>query len=220
MYRFSLSFHLRLILLVLLPIIPALGVTFYSGFEQRRIAATQAKEQALRLDRLFSSNQSELIEGGRHLLYTLAQLPQVRNFDSAFCCSLFANLLKQYPWYLNIGVAKPDGHIFASAFPMAQPVNIADRSYFQLALQTRNFAIGDYQIGRIVGKPVVNFGYPVRDETGETKAVVYVVLNLDWLNQPAAKADLPPGSTLTAINHNGLILAHYILNRRSGLARP
>ncbi|MBI5968531.1 MAG: PAS domain S-box protein [Deltaproteobacteria bacterium] len=209
MYRFFFSMRFRLILLVLCAIIPALGVTLYSGLEQRRIAATQAKEEALRLARLLSNSQNELIEGGRHLLYTLAQLPQVRKCDSAFCCSLFADLLKQYPWYLNIGAAKPDGSIFASAVPMDQPVNIADRSYFQLALQTRNFAIGDYQIGRIVGKPVVNFGYPVLDEAGKVKAVVYVALSLDWLSQLAAKADLPPGSTLTVVNHNGLILARH-----------
>jgi len=209
MHGFFFSLRFRLILLVLCAIIPALGLMLHSGFEQRQIAATQAKEEALRLARLLSNSQNELIEGGRHLLYTLAQLPQVRNCDSAFCCALFADLLKQYPWYLNIGAAEPDGHIFASAVPMAQPINIADRSYFQLALQTRSFAIGDYQVGRIVGKPVVNFGYPVLDEAGNPKAVLFVALNLAWLNQLAARADLPLGSTLTVMNHNGLVLARH-----------
>ncbi len=103
MPRFFFSIRFRLILLALLIIIPALGLTFYTGLEQRRIAATQAKEEPLRLARLIASNQNQLIEGARHFLYPLGQLPQVCNREPALCSSLFANLIKQYPWYLNIG---------------------------------------------------------------------------------------------------------------------
>jgi PAS domain S-box-containing protein len=209
MSRFFFSIRFRLILLVLLAVIPALGLTFYTGIEQRRIASAQAKEEALRLARLVSSNQSQLIEGARHFLYMLAQLSPVRNCDSASCCSLFADLLKQYPWYLNIGAAEPNGNIFASAIPFTQSVNIADRSYFRRALQSRNFGIGEYQIGRIVGKPVVNFGYPVIDEMGELRAVVYVALDLTWLNQLAVQVELPTGSTLTVVDGKGTILARH-----------
>ncbi len=209
MNRFFFGLRFRLILLVLLAVIPALGLTFYSGLEQRRIVADQAKGELLRLTRFISTNQSQLIEGTRHFLYLLAHLSQVQNCDSASCRLLFANLLKRYPWYLNIGAAYPDGNIFAGALPMAQLINIADRSYFRLALKERKFAIGDYQIGRSTGKPAINFGMPVIDGGGKVKAVVYVALRLDLLNQLSACADLPKGSTVTVINHNGMILAHH-----------
>jgi signal transduction histidine kinase/CheY-like chemotaxis protein/HAMP domain-containing protein len=209
MHRFFFSLRFRLILLVLLAVIPALGLILYTGIEERRIAAAQAKEDALRLVRLVSSNQSQLIEGARHFLYTLAQLSQVRNCDPAACCSLFATLLRQYPWYLNIGVAGQDGNIFASALPLARPVNAADRKWFQRAFKTCAFSIGDYQIGRITGKPSVNFGHPVLNEEGKVKAVVFVALDLTWLNQLPAKVQLPLGSTLTRIDQSGMILARH-----------
>ena len=209
MYRFFFSLRFRLILLVLLAVIPALGLTFYTGLEQRRIAAIQAKEEALRLARLVSSNQSQFVEGARHFLYTLAQLPQVRNCEPALCRSLFANLMRQYPWYLNIGAVEPDGNIFASAVKMTRPVNSADREWFRRAIQARSFSIGDYQIGRITGKRSVNFSHPVLDESGKLKAVVFVALDLAWLNQLSARAELPPGSTLTLIDRNGMVLARY-----------
>lgn len=209
MYRFFFSLRFRLILLVLLAVIPALGLTLYTGLEQRRIAAIQVKEEALRLAKLVCAHQGQLMEGSRHFLYMLAQLSQVQNCDPASCSSLFSNLLKQYPWYLNIGVAHPNGNIFASALPLAQLVNIADRPYFQMALKTRKFAIGDYQIGRITGKPAVNFSYPVLNEVGKVKAVVFVALDLTWLNQLPSKVQLPPGSTLTVIDHNGMILTRH-----------
>ena len=209
MGRFFFSLRFRLTLLVLFAVLPALGVTFYSGLEQRRIVAMQAKEESLRSARLVSTHQNQLVEGSRHFLYMLAQLSQVQNCDPASCSSLFANLMKQYPWFLNIGAVYPDGNIFASALPQSQPVNIADRSYFRLALKTRKFSIGDYQIGRIHGKPSVNFGYPVLDRDGRVKAVVFVSLCLDWLNQLSTRANLPSGSTLTVIDHNGVILARH-----------
>jgi len=208
LFSFS-SLRFRLLLLVLFAIIPALALTLYSGLEQRRHAAEHVQDDSLQLARHVSAEQERMIEGVRQSLYILAQLPQVRECNKATCSRLFGELLKQYPHYLNIGAATLDGNIFASAIPITRTVNIFDRPYFQQALKTRKFAIGEYQIGRIVGKPVVNFGYPVIGETRNVTAVVFVALDLTWLNQLAAQVQLPNGSTLTLIDHKGTILARY-----------
>ena len=42
------------------------------------------------------------------------------------------------------------------------------------------FSSGEYSIGRIVKKPVINFGYPVKNTTNEVIAVLSVVLDLDY----------------------------------------
>jgi len=146
MSRFFSSLRFRLILLVLFAILSAGAVVLHSGLEQRQLVASQAKEEALRLVRLISNNHRQLIEGASHFLSVLAQLSPVRKCETASCASLFADLLKQYPWLLNIGAAYQDGNIFASAVPLPRPINIADRSYSQSALKTRRFAIGDYQL--------------------------------------------------------------------------
>ena len=56
------SHRFRLILLVLFVIIPAGAVVLHSGLEQYQLAASHAKEEALRLARLISNNHSQLIE--------------------------------------------------------------------------------------------------------------------------------------------------------------
>jgi len=82
MRKFSFSsLRVRLIILVLLAIIPALGLTLYTGLEQRQIATNQAKDEALRLAHFASSRQRQLIEGAHQFLHILAQLPQVRCCD-------------------------------------------------------------------------------------------------------------------------------------------
>jgi signal transduction histidine kinase len=203
------SLRARLILLVLLAVIPALGVICYVAQEQRRVVSVEAQQNALRLARLVSANQENSVEGARQLLTALAQVPVVRAGHPAPCSAFLGDLLKAYPLYANFGVTDPKGEIFCSGLPLKDRVNAADRAWFQRAVQTRDFAIGDYQIGRITGKATVNFGYPILDDKGQTRAVAFAALDLAWLNKLAAETNLPPGTTVTVIDPNGTIFVRY-----------
>ena len=86
---------------------------------------------------------------------------------------------------------------------------MATASIFGGAVETRDFAIGEYQVGRITGKATVNFGYPVLDDAGHVGAVVFAALDLAWLNELARQVGLPPGSMLTVIDRHGTILSRY-----------
>ena len=80
---------------------------------------------------------------------------------------------------------------------------------FSARSETRDFAIGEYQVGRISGKASVNFGYPVLDDAGHVRAVVGAPLDLACSAELANQAGLPPGSMLTVIDRNGTILSRY-----------
>ncbi len=210
MRRFSFSsLRVRLLLLVLLAVVPALGLIIYTGAETRRTASMEAQANALRLAQSVSSTQDDLFEGARQLLIALAQLPEVRKRDSKACNTLFANLLKQYPLYSTLGAADAKGDPFCSAIPIRKPFNVADRAWFQRAIQYRGFGVGDYTMGRVTGKASLHFGYPVLDDGGAVQAVVLVGLDLDWLNAHIAKSELPAGTTLTVIDRKGTILVRF-----------
>ena len=88
------SFHsLRtlLVLLVLLAVTPALVLILYTASEQRRVAAAQAQDEALRLARIVSSQQQRFIEGARQLLMALAKRPDVRHARAGACTTAFAD---------------------------------------------------------------------------------------------------------------------------------
>ncbi len=207
-FSFS-SLRVRLLLLVLLAVVPALGLILYTASEQRRSAAAEAKDSALQLARSFSSSQDELIESVRQLLTALAQMPMVRDGNTAECNSVFADLLKQYPRYNNFVATKPNGDVFCSAVPSARQVNLADRPHFQSAVRTGGFAIADYLVARTTGKPILSFAYPVLDASGQIKAVVFAGLDLEWFNALVAKTKLPAGTTLTVIDRRGTVLARF-----------
>ena len=201
--------RVRLLLLVLLAGLPSLGLILYTGLEQRRLAATQVQDNALRVARMASAEQERFIEGAHQLLTALARLPEVRAGQPGPCNALLADMLKQYPLYVNFGVTTADGLIICSAVPIDKPVPATDRAWYQRTVKTGTFAIGDYQIGRITGKPTVNFGYPLFDEDGKLHGVVYAALDLTWLNRLAAEARLPAGAALTVIDSRGQVLARY-----------
>ncbi len=204
------SLRVRLILLVLLAVLPALALTLWNAERARQREAARVQEDAQRLTRLTASNVEQFVEGARQLLVALSRFDRVRNQDVAGCDVLLADLLTQYPTYANLGVADPNGDLFCSALPLTGLVHSADRAWFQRAVETRTFAVGDYQIGRVTGKPTINFAYPALDETtGALRAVVFAALDLAPLNHLVAEAEMPPGAVLTLLDDHGTILARH-----------
>jgi len=203
------SLRTRLLLLVLLAVIPALGLTLYTNLEERQLRKALVQEHAMRLSRLVSADHERLIEDARKLLAALARLPGVREGKRAACDPLFADLLTRHSSYANLGVIGADGNVLCSGLPMTGQVYVGDRAYFRRARETRDFAIGDYQIGRITRKATVNFGHPVLDNRGHVRVVLFAALDLAWLNELAGRVGLPAGSTLTVIDRNGTILSRY-----------
>ncbi len=198
----------RLLMLILLTLIPLAGLTLYSHVEQRKQNAREAIASAQRLVELYAGTQQRLTDNTRFLLSLLAQFPQVRRRDPA-CRAFMANLLRGYPYYVNLAAAGPDGNVYCSATPATGPVNLADRDYFRRAVQSHHFAIGNYVFGRISKRPTVILAYPMLNESGEVLGVVLAALDLTWLNSIFSQARLPNGSTMTALDRSGTVLAHY-----------
>jgi PAS domain S-box-containing protein len=193
----------------------------YAGVEGRRHAATESQAAALAVARLAAVEQHQLIEGTRQLLVGLSQLPEVANHDGPRCSALFAEIRARFPAHANLGAATPTGDLFCSALPMPEPVNIKDRPYFQRVIDTRKFAVGSFLIGRVTGRPSLPLAYPAIDRAGRLRAVVFVALDLSWLNHLRADALLPEGSTLTVFDGDGVVLARYPLaEERVGQAIP
>ncbi|MFH1581243.1 MAG: hypothetical protein ABIC39_04125, partial [Pseudomonadota bacterium] len=145
------SLRLRLIILVLIATIPALGINLHSGFEQRKHVRQTALDEARRLAQDFSATHDRLILNARQILFTLSKTSEVQQQDKAACSKLFADIMKQSEGYTALVATKPNGDLFASSKPITSPINFSDRPWFQRVLKTRDFVIGEYLIGRVSG---------------------------------------------------------------------
>jgi diguanylate cyclase (GGDEF)-like protein/PAS domain S-box-containing protein len=209
MYHFFTTLRFRLILLVSLAVLPALGVILYSGLEQRRMAAYEAKKDLLDMTHHASSYQERVVEGVRQLLFTLAQLPAVQQQDGPVCSAIFANLVEKQKIFGNISAVDRQGKVYATGrLQPGQAPSDAGRSHFERALKTQDFAIGEFGIGRTSGKATLHFAYPVIDH-GVVQGVVSASVILDYLNTLVARTQMSAGSMLTVIDRDGTILARH-----------
>jgi len=201
-------FRTRLLLLLALVLLPEMGLVVYSNLQQRQTEKEAARETAVALSRLAAAYHESYVKNTRQLLATLNELQFfVLSTNRAFCESNFVNLRRLLPDYLNFGLIETNGTLFCSAEPGKGPVNLKDRSYFQRVLQTRDFAMGDFQIGRLTGQPALNFGYPVMDEKGRLRRVIYASLKLSLLSQAMTRLALPVGGSVLVVDQNGTVLA-------------
>jgi len=197
----------RLLLLVLLAVLPALGLVGLSAAQNRATLAREVRENAFRLARLTASGHDAAIEGARQLLTGLARAPEIRIPGSPRCAGLLADLLERFPSYANFGVVSLDGVITCSGLATNGTVSAADRTWFREAVRTLGFAVGEYQVGRVTQQQTLNFGLPVLDGSGHLTAVVFAALSLRAFEDVATVADLPAGSTVVVVDAKGVILS-------------
>ena len=203
----------RLVALILLAIVPALVLVIDSGMTERRLAETAAHDAALRVTKNAASTLDRGVDDAHDVLATLAVTADLPGASPAACEAQFAavhtRLQERGVAFTVLGVAAPDGTLTCSSPPLTEPVNVADRLYFRRAVETGQFVVGDFVIGRVSHRPSFNVGMPDFDGQGNLRAVLVAGLDFSWLEQIVADAQLPDGSTVLALDGQGLVLARY-----------
>ncbi|HEX7976902.1 MAG TPA: ATP-binding protein, partial [Anaerolineales bacterium] len=175
----------------------------------RREAAVTVQQDALRLARLAASDNQVMVESARQFLITLAYLPEVTGDEQQGCSQLLSSLISHNPNYTALSVAHPNGQVFCSSARIDRTVSLGDRPYFQKALASRDFVLGEYTVDRLTGSPVLPFAYPVLGADGQVKAIVVAGLDLSWFIQVAQKVQLPDQAVLLVVDPQGIILSRY-----------
>lgn len=203
------SLRARLFLLVFLAVVPALVAILYTAAEERQLARTQVQESTLRLVRLAAAEQGRFLQSTHQLLAALAHSRAVRDRDETACSALLGEFLARYALYADLSVSTPNGDIFCNALPFSGSLNLSRFSWFQRTVRSRNFTIGEYQLGPVSNKFVLIVSYPVLDDTGTVLGVAAASLDLTWLGQTETYASLPVGATFTAVDRTGTVILHY-----------
>src|SRR3990172_8520450 len=210
MARFAFSsVRARLLILVLLVIIPALGLVVHMAREERQQEISQAGQSTLKLAREATIQQQRSISQTRDFLSELSRYPEFDHPKAEACTALLAKKLKDHPEYANVFVLTLDGELVCSALQFEGRVNASDRVYFRLAVARKGFSVGEYQIGPVTGKATVGFGHPVLDGTGKFTAVLAASLDLTHLSDLIKDTRLPTGSAMLLIDSKGTVLVHH-----------
>jgi len=201
----------RFLVLVLLALLPAIGLTIYNASRMRQAALTDIEKNVERDATLIAGEVERLIESTREILTVFSRFDQIHSPDPDTCSSYLAVLRIDFTRYMNIGIADKDGDIICSALPFQGTVNVADRDYFQQAMRTYDFAVGAYQIGRITNHPTINMGYPILDDRNRPAGVVYAALDLGELRSSLKEtfSSLAGSTDISIVDASGRILSRY-----------
>ena len=217
----------RLFVVVFLAVLPALAIQIYNETQLKQSREAEVRQDALRLAKFASGEIDRIIDNGRALAVAIANSPAVRNKDAAACADYAAALAKIFPQYLAIGAIDRDGRVFCSSRPITPGTSAADRWYFQEAIRTGKFVIGDYAIGHLVKKPIVPLNLAFLGPDGRIAGVVYLSLDIDWLARYFENDRLiNQDATLAIADRNGVILvrlpdnSHYVGTKFSDVYRP
>jgi PAS domain S-box-containing protein len=202
----SLGLRDQLIILVLLVLLPALGLVVYFGLEQRQAAVEDAKQHIVGLVRIFGHEQDRLVETTRHILHTMANIPDIRDMDVAATDRILADIRGHMPFYTTLVAVRPSGEVFGCALPETKPINVADREWFDAVKKAKTFTVGRFLISRSSHKASLPMALPILDGQGRVDMVLGAALDLECYGSLYDHASLPAEASLTLADAGGTVL--------------
>jgi len=203
------TLRIRITLLVLLAIAPALALLFYSAGSAREREADRVLQNALTLAHMVQNQQQEVISSAHQLLIAISQIPAVRNSDHPECNQTLAELRQAYEGYVSMALIDTTGEMRCTSVVPFQPVSYADRFWFREVMEKKQFVVGEYVIGRLTGKPVLTLALPLKDGQENITFILTIGLDLNWFNQEFADQHLPPETVVNVFDQAGTIVARY-----------
>ena len=204
------SIRKSLITLVLLAVLPALAILLYTGYELRGKVVDDAKGFALVQVQAMAAHHQRVVDNARLLLVTLAKTSEVRNLDSAACQDLLADILSRHPAYVSLFLADARGRVLVTV-PAAEAsaADIGESKYFQDALRTSVFTVGDYTLLQTRHRVVVQFAQPIIAAGGEPAGILVAAFDLSYFGGLFFETRLPARSVFTLTDANGIRLTRF-----------
>jgi PAS domain S-box-containing protein len=210
----------KLLFLLLVIFLPALGIIVVSGLNQRREAILKAQHNASLLARSLAAQQNQVANSTKIMLSVLAQLRMVQNLDAQACNDVFRELRLRYPFYSTITAVTPDGNLFAASEPFQPGINLSDRKHIQDAIKTLDFSVGEYIVGRVSKVNSLNFTFPVLNAQKKLIAILIAGINLNEFDRFITDVHLPEGSAVVFTDHKGIRLFRLPEHGATAIGKP
>lgn len=162
----------RLVLLVLLASLPAIGILAHNSLTAIEAGERQAEAEARRLLTLIQDEQQRVVEGMRGVLVTVAEMAPRLAIDPQQCSSTLNRLRDRLPRVKGIALTDLDGSVRCASDAKLNGLMVAALPHIRMALYGQGFVVGDYAVRRLDGRPVLPFAAPYADGTGRMAGVV------------------------------------------------
>ena len=210
------SLRARLMLLVLVASIPAFAVIGYSTWWMRDHEDQRGRQALLDLARALAERHRENLDEARLLLVNLARMPEIRAGQGRACQESLAEIRAlTHAHVANLFVVLPKGDVRCSARDPGRQFNTADMPWFQGALATTGFRVGEYHISRRSGAPALVLTHTLR-EGNAVVSVLAVALDLSWLATRPYLTGQSPAMAYALFDQGGNLLLRHPVNGAIG----
>jgi diguanylate cyclase (GGDEF)-like protein/PAS domain S-box-containing protein len=201
------SIRSRLLGLALAAVVPLATLMTAALWTQWQSDRAAAAESTAHEARILASEIDDHISALENLLSVLVKAvsfePADRDANNALLRKVKAELSD---FDSHIFLFDTDGNnIGTSARTAYLPPNAHDRTYFREAMADHAPAVGD-PIQVRSGRWVVNVARPVKDESGQIRAVLTVGPVLDHFQDTLRLHGLPPGTAISIVNTKGVVI--------------
>jgi diguanylate cyclase (GGDEF)-like protein/PAS domain S-box-containing protein len=202
------SIRSRLLGLAFAAVIPLAAVMMAALWIQWRNDRAAAAEHAINEARLLAAQIDDHISAIENLLTVVGQAVSYDPADHRDNDLLLQKVRRELSNIdSHILLFDLDGNnIGTSQDPDYPRPNAHDRAYFREALADHSPAVGDPILVRS-GRRILNVARPVKDTTGRIRAVLTVGPVLDGFRETLKLHALPPGSAISIINVQGIVIA-------------
>jgi diguanylate cyclase (GGDEF)-like protein len=151
-------------------------------------------------------------------VYVLSALPQLRHpADAAAARKILDNLQHHFSDYAWIGIAEPDGKVFAATGGLLENRDVSSRPWFHASQQ--EVKAHDYHPALLLGQLLpqapdpwrfVDIAGPIRDDDGKLRGVLAIHLSWDWARKLARDLLTPAqrdiGAEIIVVRDDGMVL--------------
>ena len=179
------------------------------AYANRSLTATELRDsesELLHLADQAGREYRQVLSRTESLLGAFSEIEGIRRPTSQ-CNQLLASIMRHMDIYTAMQLIEPDGFVSCGSLALGESLMVGDRYYHQAVMANNRFAVGDFVIGRLTGKPIVGLAYPVTsDNPAEINGVLATYFDLDQLANMVYQQDMPTGTTLTVLDRRGTVM--------------
>jgi signal transduction histidine kinase len=223
MEQFSgVSLKTRLFLLVLVAFIPVTLLIVYVAEEQKTIETDAILHKTTLLAQSAAEAENLQMEATRNLMAALSEAFILVDGQPDRLRRFLSNLHRGTEAYAAIGILDPKGQLIAGSGPSSLTRDYGDRTWLTACLEQRRLSVGPYHGERIEGVPVLYIAHPISTDPQKIAAVAFVAMDLNRMNRSLFKqlAELPPGSRLTLMDEDQVLLRYNVDTSQWSPAQP
>jgi len=204
--KLALPLSLRLFLPALIGVLPVVGMLMLNIQERHDEALLQTGQLLLAQAQRHAEREHAIVSQGKALLEAIVLAPEIQRMENPTCEALLRDLYAPRSSQLaNLLILNPEGLVVCNANNPGTRYMLNDRSYYQRAVQSGEFEVGDYMISRTTHSAALGLAYPLKIDD-HLKLLAVIALNLDGIADSAPIQTIGGQAHLTMFDRHGTVL--------------